>query len=111
MGKTVETVDVYINSTDSSKTTVKFTVGKKSFSTVEQNEFLKAQILLPLLSKMLKKHKLSFRDIRAIEVNPGPGSFTGIRVGVAVANTLGWALGVPVNGRQVQKQPVEPLYS
>lgn len=43
----------------------------------------------------LKKY---FKGITAIEVNTGPGSFTGTRVGVAVANALGFALDIPVNG-------------
>jgi len=49
----------------------------------------------------LKKNKFDFNDISAIEVNPGPGSFTGLRIGVTIANTLGWVLKVPVNGNPI----------
>lgn len=38
------------------------------------------------------------KNLKAIEVKSGPGSFTGIRIGVAVANALGYALGIPING-------------
>src|SRR5258708_2290268 len=56
-----------------------------------------SQVVLPLIDKILKKHKLTVRDINNIEVNAGPGSFTGIRVGVSIANALSYALKIPVN--------------
>lgn len=68
----------------------------------------KAQVVLPLIERLLKKHKLALQDIDGIEVKPGPGSFTGVRVGVSVANALSFALGIPVNGGKIL---VEPIYS
>ncbi len=56
-----------------------------------------SQVLLPLISKILKKNGKKLQDLKSIEVNIGPGSFTGTRVGVAVANALGFALNIPVN--------------
>ena len=67
----------------------------------------KAQAVLPLVEKLLKEHNLRLEDITNIEVNPGPGSFTGLRVGVTIANTLGFLLKIPVNGQEI----VEPVYS
>jgi len=61
----------------------------------------KAQVVLPLLEELLKKHQLTLQDLTGIEVNPGPGSFTGIRVGISIANTLGYLLHIPVNGEKV----------
>ncbi|MBI2599092.1 tRNA (adenosine(37)-N6)-threonylcarbamoyltransferase complex dimerization subunit type 1 TsaB [Candidatus Curtissbacteria bacterium] len=61
---------------------------------------LGSQVLLPLIVKILKKQKAAFADISAVVVNTGPGSFTGTRVGVAVANALGFALNIPVNGKK-----------
>lgn len=61
----------------------------------------KAQMLLPLLTDCLAKESANVRDIKQIYVNTGPGSFTGIRVGVSVAMALGWAMNVPVNGELV----------
>ena len=63
-----------------------------------QKQKLGSQVLLPMIVKILKKNKADFKDLTDIEVNPGPGSFTGTRVGVAVANALGFALDLPVNG-------------
>lgn len=58
-----------------------------------------SQALIPSIVAILKKDKADLSEVDAIEVNPGPGSFTGTRVGVAVANALGFALGIPVNGK------------
>src|SRR4030042_4030295 len=63
-----------------------------------QTQKLGSQVLLPMITKILKKNKINFSDLTEIEVNPGPGSFTGTRVGVAVANALGFSLNIPVNG-------------
>lgn len=67
----------------------------------------KSQQLLEIISQEMEKRGKVLQDITEIEVNLGPGSFTGLRVGVSVANALGWALGIPVNGR---RQLVEPSY-
>lgn len=61
----------------------------------------RSQAVLPLIERLLDEHKLKLSDISAIHVNPGPGSFTGLRVGITIANTLGFLLQVPVNGKTV----------
>lgn len=65
-----------------------------------EEQKLGSQVLLPLIVKILKKQKAAFADISAVVVNTGPGSFTGTRIGVAVANALGFALNIPVNGKK-----------
>ncbi len=66
------------------------------------------QNVLMLLNDSLQQKEKSLDDISQIEVNPGPGSFTGSRVGVAIANALAFALRVKVNG---QEPPILPVYS
>ena len=73
----------------------------KRFETKARQE--KSQKLLPFIDELLKKRGKKIEDITEIEVNTGPGSFTGLRVGVSVSNTLGWVLGVPVNGKDLRK--------
>ena len=48
-------------------------------------EFGQAEILMPQLKTMLEKNKLSFAEIGALFVCVGPGSFTGVRSGIAAA--------------------------
>lgn len=71
----------------------------KSDKLVEKQK-MGSQVLLPMIVKILKKNKIKFSDLTAIEVNLGPGSFTGTRVGISVANALGYALNLPVNGKK-----------
>jgi tRNA threonylcarbamoyladenosine biosynthesis protein TsaB len=45
------------------------------------------------IQDLLKENDLSLDDVEIIESNPGPGSFTGLRIGAAVSNILNWVLG------------------
>lgn len=68
-----------------------------------------AQMVLPVVEELLKSQTLKLSDITEIRVNTGPGSYTGLRVGVAIANMLVELLGVSVNGLPVG-QSVTPVY-
>lgn len=48
------------------------------------------------IEELLDSHKLSWQKIEGIVVFQGPGSFTGLRIGVTVANTLSDSLQVPI---------------
>lgn len=77
--------------------------GKVIKSLSEKNEY-GSQVLLPLISKILDRQKMKFENLSGIEVETGPGSFTGLRVGVSVANALGFALGILVNGKKIETE-------
>jgi tRNA threonylcarbamoyladenosine biosynthesis protein TsaB len=57
-----------------------------------------SEALLPLLQSALRQAGREMRDIAAIAVVTGPGSFTGLRLGLAAAEGLSRALGCPVGG-------------
>ena len=104
-----KTVQLFIDTSKSEKIKVGITIHGKRFDKESDSRVQKAQALLGLINDLLKKHALTIRDVTSISVNSGPGSFTGLRVGVAVANSLGWSLGIPVNG-EIRKIAL-PIYS
>ena len=53
-------------------------------------------VMIPLLDSLLKEENMECKDIDRIVVVNGPGSFTGIRIGLTVAKILGYALNIPV---------------
>lgn len=54
--------------------------------------------LLGMIETLLARHGLSVENLDAIAVAAGPGSFTGIRIGLATAEGISLATGVPVAG-------------
>ena len=54
--------------------------------------------LLEHLSQTLEEHKLEVDDLDLIAVGIGPGSFTGLRVGLAIAKSLARAENIPIVG-------------
>ena len=57
-----------------------------------------SRTLLPMAEDMLKNAELSLRDVDLFAVAHGPGSFTGIRIGVSTVKGLAWASGKPCVG-------------
>ncbi|MDB5597592.1 MAG: tsaB [Hyphomicrobiales bacterium] len=54
--------------------------------------------LLPLIERVMAAGDLRFDALERIAVVVGPGSFTGIRIGIAAARAIGLACGIPVVG-------------
>ncbi|MBR0444692.1 MAG: tRNA (adenosine(37)-N6)-threonylcarbamoyltransferase complex dimerization subunit type 1 TsaB [Clostridia bacterium] len=55
-----------------------------------------AETILPAARDALEQSGYTLHDVDYVAVNIGPGSFTGLRIGICVANALGFALGIPV---------------
>jgi tRNA threonylcarbamoyladenosine biosynthesis protein TsaB len=95
---------LYLDSTDNKKTIIRINDREYDRSVESPRD----QDVLGFLLNCLAKENIKPEDIDSLEVNPGPGSFTGTRVGVTIANTLGFALDIDING---SSSPVEPIYS
>ncbi len=54
--------------------------------------------LLLNIEEILKKNKLNTNDLDGIIVYLGPGSYTGLRIGVTTANAMAYSLSAPVAG-------------
>jgi tRNA threonylcarbamoyladenosine biosynthesis protein TsaB len=52
--------------------------------------------LLAAVDRVLADARWAPRDVQGLAVSIGPGSFTGLRIGVSTAKGLAWALGVPI---------------
>ena len=57
-----------------------------------------SRTLLPMVDAMLKNADLTLDDINAIAIAAGPGSFTGLRIGIAAVKGLAWAADKPCLG-------------
>lgn len=63
----------------------------------ERRERAHAEAIVPMIERALGDASLSYRDLDAIAVTTGPGSFTGVRVGIATARGLALATDLPLS--------------
>src|SRR5690349_1003918 len=69
-------------------------VGSVSFSTRQ----LYSQRLLPSIQWLLERTQTQMQDISVVGIAVGPGSFTGLRIGLSVAKALAYASGAKIIG-------------
>lgn len=98
---TKKQIILFIDTSDQDTAKVSIEIEGKQYEKASQSRMMKAQMVLPLIEALLREQALKLSGISEIRVHVGPGSFTGLRVGVAVANMLGTLLGIPVNGKEI----------
>lgn len=71
-----------------------------------------SRTLLPMVEDMLKNSELSVQEMDAVAVAAGPGSFTGLRIGIAAVKGLAWAAEkpcIPVSTLEAMAWPLAHL--
>ncbi len=102
-------ISLNIDTRDSSQVIAKLNNDGKMFEEVSKSENRRPESILTLIDTVCKKANINVYDIGEINVEEGPGSYTGLKVGATVANTLSVALNKPVNGKP-PGEFVEPSY-
>lgn len=72
--------------------------GKLVAESFQNNGLTHSKTVMPMLENMLASCGETISGMDKIAVAAGPGSFTGLRIGVSVAKGLSWSSGVPVCG-------------
>ena len=55
-----------------------------------------SEITMPSLVELIEKNGLTINEIKEIFAVVGPGSFTGVRIGVVIAKTIAYLLNIPI---------------
>jgi len=72
--------------------------GETADSLVEEMPTGQAERIFPAIAGLMVRSGITHTDLTRVAVTTGPGSFTGVRIGLSAARGLGLALGVPVIG-------------
>src|SRR5258705_2700828 len=70
-----------------------------------------AEALMPLIARVMKESAIAFASLDRIAVTTGPGSFTGLRVGLSAARGIGLAASKPVVGLTTLSAYAAPIVS
>ena len=80
---------------------------QKEFSALREDK----KDALFYIAQFLRQNKFNVRDLKAIAVYNSKGSFTGVRVGVTIANALSFSLKIPVFGYKTKNPPFIKIIS
>ena len=89
-------ITLYLDTTSSFLYTALIKDGETIAEIKEQLNNSLSEYTLPRIEEMLTVKGISIDEIGQIIVVNGPGSFTGIRIGLTIAKTLAWAKNIPI---------------
>lgn len=67
------------------------------FIKTQESEYSHSIYTMPMIESIFKENNLEIKDLEKVIVINGPGSFTGIRIGLSIAKTLAYALNIKIN--------------
>lgn len=70
--------------------------GEKIYTEEKVSDRSHSEIAIPTLQKLLDENEYTLKDMDQIVVVNGPGSFTGVRIGVTIAKTIAYSLNIPI---------------
>ncbi|MCF6214205.1 MAG: tRNA (adenosine(37)-N6)-threonylcarbamoyltransferase complex dimerization subunit type 1 TsaB [Flavobacteriaceae bacterium] len=96
----LETLTTYILNIETATKNCSVSIAKNgellAFKDINTGNYSHAESLHPLIEALLKEAHINFKDLDAVAVGKGPGSFTGLRIGVSAAKGLCFALQIPL---------------
>lgn len=98
-----------IDTRDSGNISAKIEKDGEIFEEISVGDVRRPESILLVIERVCKKGRVGIHDIDEISVEEGPGSYTGLKVGVSVANALSFSLKKTVNGRPFGEL-IEPKY-
>lgn len=100
---------LYIDTTNNKRVVAKIIVDSVEFIEISDSATQRPESILNLIEKACDKASISIHDVEHIQVERGPGSYTGLKVGASVASTLSFALGIPIDNLEFGEH-VKPQY-
>ncbi len=100
---------IKIDTSNGRMTEITFEMNGRTQVITKEREFSGDQNVVELIDSLLKENELSTKDVSAIQFITGPGSFTGLRVGAAIANAFAFGLQISVNGKEIGEIDI-PIY-
>lgn len=89
-------LSLFLDTHDKNIIEVLYKDGKVLDKEIRLSERNHSDYTIPMLNTMLKRNNITVQDLNEILVVNGPGSFTGVRIGVTIAKTLAYTLNVPI---------------
>lgn len=62
----------------------------------EGGSYSHAENLAVFIDRLLRRQKINYRDLKAVAVTKGPGSYTGLRIGVSLAKGIAYGANIPL---------------
>ena len=77
--------------------TIALKIKEKIYIKTKSSEYSHSIFVMPMIEEIFKENNLEIKDLESIIVVNGPGSFTGIRIGISIAKTIAYALKIKIN--------------